>query len=68
MYDLEKPMPATCEEIGGSLKRQSIRENLENTKRRLTQQLSDTTAALEALEANPEVARVIELVAKAGRL
>jgi hypothetical protein len=62
-------------EIGGMLAKQSadtqIRqpsplENLKQRREYLAQQLADHDAAIAALEANPEVTKVIELLAKVG--
>ena len=46
---------------------ESIKERLQSKQARLEKQLADTNAALEAMEANPEVAKVMELVMKASR-
>lgn len=46
----------------------NITENLELTKARLEANLAKVNAALEGLKANPEVERVLNLVAQAGRL
>ena len=44
----------------------TMRENLENKRDMLRTDLADVDAALEALDANPEVSKVLELLAKAG--
>jgi len=47
----------------------TVTDRLQNEKRRLESKLSDVNAALAALEANPEVCKVLTLVGKAvGRL
>lgn len=43
----------------------SIQGNLERKKQRLEAELKDVNAALDALNANPEVAKLMELVVKA---
>lgn len=43
----------------------SINDKLINKKRRLEAELAETNAALEALEQNPEVAKVLTLVGRA---
>ena len=47
--------------------RTGIREALADKKARLERQLAEINSAIEALDANPEVARVMELVAKASQ-
>ena len=55
---------AQCESL---MPRQvTVRENLENKRDVLRTALADVDAALEALDANPEVSKVLELLAKAG--
>lgn len=44
-----------------------LKEGLVNRRNKLQQQLSDLDAAIVALEQNPEVARLLELVGKASR-
>ena len=44
----------------------SVRENLKNKKDELTTALADVQAAIDALDANPEVSKVLELLARAG--
>jgi chaperonin cofactor prefoldin len=44
-----------------------LKEGLINRKQRLEVQLKDINDAIEALERNPEVARILELVGRAGR-
>ncbi len=44
-----------------------IREGLVMRKNRLEQQLADLDAAITALDENPQVARLLELVGKASR-
>lgn len=43
----------------------SILEKLTRTRARLSAELANTNKAIEALESNPEIARVLELVGKA---
>ena len=45
-----------------------LKEGLIHRKTRLESQLADINAAIEALNKNPEVARVLELVGKAKSL
>lgn len=44
----------------------TVRENLENKRDMLRTSLADVDAALDALDANPEVSKVLELLARAG--
>jgi hypothetical protein len=44
-----------------------LRGNLTESKNRLEQRLADVNAAIDALDKNPEVARLLELVGKASR-
>ena len=47
----------------------TVTDRLQNQKRQLESKLADVNAALAALEANPEVCKVLTLVGKAvGRL
>lgn len=47
----------------------TINDKLQSKKRRLESELADINAALDALAANPEIARVLTLVGKAvGRI
>lgn len=47
----------------------TVTDRLANEKRRLESKLADVSAALDALNANPEVAKVLTLVGKAvGRI
>jgi len=55
---------AQCEQL--MPRQMTVRENLQNKKDTLTAALADVDAALEALDANPEVSKVLELLAKAG--
>lgn len=50
-----------------TLVKPEIRVGLESKKQRLEQQLADVNAALQALDANPEVAKLLELVGRASR-
>lgn len=55
---------AQCESL---MPRQvTVRENLENKRDKLRTSLADVDAALDALDANPEVSKVLELLARAG--
>jgi len=55
---------AQCERL---MPRQvTVRENLENKRDKLRTSLADVDAALDALDANPEVSKVLELLARAG--
>jgi len=53
-----------CEQL--MPRQMTVRENLQNKKDALTAALAHVDAALEALDANPEVSKVLELLAKAG--
>lgn len=55
-------MPATCSEP----RKTTVREVLQYKKDRLTKELSDAQAAIDALDANPEVCKVLELLARTG--
>jgi hypothetical protein len=50
-----------------SLVKPDLRDGLVCRQKRLQEQLNDVTEAIAALDKNPEVARVLELVGKAGR-
>lgn len=52
-----------CEDLQRKL---SPLDTLKQHRSRLAQQLADQDAAIEALEANPEILRVLSLLAKAG--
>jgi len=43
-----------------------VREALESKKNQLTTALADVDAAIAALDANPEVSKVLEVLARAG--
>lgn len=45
----------------------TVRAQLERKKNNLTRQISEVTAALEALDANPEIERVLTLVGRTVR-
>lgn len=47
-------------------RRLTVREVLLNKRESLVSALNDTNAALEALDAHPEITSVLELLAKAG--
>ena len=49
-----------------SPKQMSVRENLQNKKDAMTTALADVQAAIDALDANPAVSKVLELLARAG--
>lgn len=68
MFD-EYPMGGTlanaaCEKSDCS---PTARKQLEQKKARLTKELSDVDAAIEALDANPEIERVLTLVGRTVR-
>ncbi len=46
--------------------RVSVRDNLQNKKETLVSALADVQAAIDALDANPEMSNVLELLARAG--
>jgi len=63
MNEICESTSVTCDE------QNTVTDRLQNEKRRLESKLSDVNAALAALEANPEVCKVLTLVGKAvGRL
>lgn len=45
----------------------TVTMNLRNRKQKLEQELQEVTEALDALTANPEVERILNLVSKTGR-
>jgi vacuolar-type H+-ATPase subunit E/Vma4 len=47
-------------------RRPTVRDALENKKQSMTEALADVQAAIDALDANPEVSKVLELLARAG--
>lgn len=47
-------------------RRATVRENLQNRLGVLTKSLADVQAAIAALDANPEVGKVLELLTRAG--
>lgn len=60
------PMSA-CEIETKSLTKPDLMEGLVNRKQRLEAQLNEINEAIAALRANPEMARLLELVGRAGR-
>lgn len=56
-----------CDVSPKQLIRPSIRDGLFNRKQSLEKQLVDINAAIEALDKNPEITKVLELVGKASR-
>lgn len=56
-YRGESCAPTSCRQL-------SIRERLESNKADLESNLKRVTDALEALDANPETAKVLELISK----
>lgn len=56
-----------CEVETKSLTKPDLKEGLVMKKNRLELQLKEVNEAIAALEANPEVARLLELVGRAGR-
>lgn len=55
---------AKCPEPYGLSRRPSMKENLEHQKSELEARLQRINAALDALNAHPEVMKVLELVSK----
>jgi vacuolar-type H+-ATPase subunit E/Vma4 len=53
-----------CEAKGVGIRNPSIRERLEDSKQSLESQLKRVNDAITALEANPETAKVLELISK----
>lgn len=65
---MDYPTPINCAtEVAKCDASPSLVEMLREKKLRLESQLKETNEALTALEANPEVMRVLHLVTKAGR-
>ena len=62
MDDTNMPV---CQEPKSCEVATTITDRLTSKKRKLETELAETNAALEALQANPEVARVLTLVGKA---
>ena len=60
--DEEAKMGSCCVEV----RRPSVRETLQNKADDLTKKLADVQAAIAALDANPDVCKVLELLARAG--
>lgn len=59
----EMPLTKCCD----TTVENSVNGRLQNVKKRLESQLTEVNEALEALEKNPEIARVLTLVSKASR-
>lgn len=57
-------LQAECCDV--ACRRPSVREALETKKNQLTTALADVDAAIAALDANPEVSKVLEVLARAG--
>lgn len=53
-----------CSTIGGALSQPSIEDRLLQQKNRLEANLKDVNAALDALQANPEVLKIMCLISK----
>ena len=62
MEDCQQPMMEAK-----ALVKPELREGLVNRKQRLESQLNDLKLALDALDKNPEVAKLLELVGRASR-
>jgi len=56
-----------CDESPKMCIKPDLKDGLVSKKVRLEAQLADINNAIAALESNPEVARLLELVGKAGR-
>lgn len=54
--------PDQCEQV----RYPTVRERLEQQKNELTERLNKIQAAITALDSNPEVANVLEILGKAG--
>ncbi len=54
----------TCVEVPGGYRQPSIEDRLLQQKNRLEANLADVNAALEALQANPEVMKIMCLISK----
>ena len=63
-YEQSKAMSPMME-LGCSLRQPTTRERLEQTRKVLTEKLSDINDALAALDSNPEFERVHNLIQKA---
>lgn len=55
-----------CDTPIGMIKQATIEERLINKKSRLEYELKEVNEALEALQANPEITRVLCLISKIG--
>ena len=64
MNDYIEPL---CEVATKELVKPEIKEGLLDRKNKIEKQLADINAAIDALNKNPEVARLLELVGKASR-
>lgn len=60
--------PDACEEKTLECRKPDLRDGLVNRKNRLEEQLKTINDAIAALDSNPEVAKVLELVGRAGRI
>lgn len=56
-----------CTAVDMPTLRPTVSQNLANRKKKLEQELQEVTEALDALTANPEVERILNLVSKTGR-
>lgn len=67
MYE-EANMPATALNKDIEVRRPTMTETLRERKAQLERQLAEVTAALVALESNPEVQKVLDLLQKVRHL
>lgn len=59
--------PQVCCAADAPALRPTVTQNLAGRKKKLEQELQEVTEALDALTANPEVERILNLVSKTGR-
>ena len=62
-----EPCPVPLKGGLGFCERPNVLEVLQERQIRLTNELQNINAALDALKKNPEVANILELISKAGR-
>lgn len=59
--------PAQCDCVKPGLSSTAVTDRLANARNRLQGQLDEVQAALDALAKNPELAKILDLVARAMR-
>lgn len=65
--DLMNTIGGCCESLKSCEVENAISDRLLNRKKRLEMQLDEVNKALDALQKNPEIQRVLDLVARASR-